>query len=265
MARNQTLHKLKLVVLDHVVSIPAIKLPVRDMVTLIRQYCHTAHDGDSSKSPFILIDGAHAWGHVPTTEISSLLQDSSTTIPADEQGISASRSSSSSSYWIDAYLSNGHKWMYSPKGSAILWIHSSRITSTFPEPTVISSANAVGRQDGHDDDDPLYHRYVYTSTKDYSAMLSIQKAMEFRQVILGGDDAIYNYVRNLARRAKKYLMTLWNTPVALAPDSMEEFMINVILPISRDDNDNNNNNIIPTFEWQRPCRNGYWNTVTCTW
>ena len=109
-------------------------------------------------------------------------------------------------------------------------MNSTRVTSLFPEPTVISSANQIAV----DDDNhlvPLADRYEYTSTRDYTALLSLSAAIDFRQDVLGGDDAIYDYVRHLALTARRYLLELWNT-APLVPESMEEFMINVGLPIS---------------------------------
>jgi selenocysteine lyase/cysteine desulfurase len=230
---NHSIGKLKVVILDHIVSIPAIKLPVRKMARLIRQYTAATTTGTTSNpnsSPFILVDGAHAWGQVPTSEISELIQE---TLPNNNGDVINHHQPSH--VWIDAYLSNGHKWMYSPKGSAILWVHPSRITDAFPEPTVISSENSW--QESSNDsqhDDPLYHRFIYTSTKDYTAMISISEAMKFRNDVLGGETEIHNYIRTLASRAKEYLMDAWNTSTPLVPNSMEEYMINVILPISKD-------------------------------
>jgi hypothetical protein len=294
--------KLKVAVLDHIVSIPAIKLPVLKMTEMIRNYTTTtplssssspeqqegavrscgSHDhhcsgcnrqnnnnnrgvsaGCGSRSgTFVLVDGAHAWGQVPSAELSILLnqEDCSDNYNCGDDGDSSSSSSNNngdkatvvSKLGIDAYLSNGHKWMYSPKGAAILWVHPSRVTGIFPEPTVISSANTMGtttrtmQQGSFDDDaaindgqdgvvevDPMGMRYIYTSTKDYTSMLSLSRALDFQQW-LGGEGAIHRYVRGLALRAKKYLIQLWNTR-GLAPDSMEVYMINVVLPIDRYD------------------------------
>ncbi|KAG7344919.1 isopenicillin-N epimerase [Nitzschia inconspicua] len=225
---NGELSKLKVAVLDHVVSIPAIKLPILALTKLIRQYT-ASNVSTESFSPFILVDGAHAWGQVPTEEISSLL--------GEESGFNDDEKMAQAGGWIDAYLSNGHKWMYSPKGSAVLWVHASRISRTFPEPTVISSENSMQQNsfDTDEVDDPLYHRFIYTSTKDYTALLSLAAAMDFRNDVLGGDVGIHTYIRNLALQAKSHLMQVWNTPIPMAPNDMEEYMINVILPISKDD------------------------------
>jgi selenocysteine lyase/cysteine desulfurase len=234
----QLLSNVKVIVFDHMVSIPAIKLPIKKLTKLVRSYYQNRDSISSSMTrtsngydqPFILVDGAHAWGQIPTNEISELLQRRINDND-DYAGYDGN-----SDYWIDAYVTNGHKWMYSPKGSAILWIHPSRITDVFPEPTVISSENFLRDPNGNIemDDDPMYHRYIYTSTKDYTSMLSIHEAIKFRQHVLGGEDNIYTYIRNLALQAKQYLMTLWNIKVSLAPDTMEEYMINIILPIDRD-------------------------------
>jgi selenocysteine lyase/cysteine desulfurase len=59
------------------------------------------------------------------------------------------------------------------------------------------------------------------------------KALEFRKYI-GGEDAIYEYTRNLALEAKHYLMDLWNVD-SIVPDSMEAFMVNMALPASISD------------------------------
>jgi selenocysteine lyase/cysteine desulfurase len=181
--------KLRLVVLDHIVSIPAVRVPVAECAEMVKSF---------QEGVFVLVDGAHAMGQIHNVNLSKLGP-------------------------IDAYLSNGHKWLYSPKGSAFLWIHPAKVTDVFPEPTVIASSNQIGET-------CVSERFAYVSTRDYTAIISMKRALEFRQWI-GGDDAIYAYNRNLARSAKIYLMSLWDVP-AMAPESLEEFMINIALPLT---------------------------------
>lgn len=179
--------QLKVAVLDHIASIPAVTLPVLELATMIKAF---------SPNTFVMVDGAHAMGQLQQLDLRQLGP-------------------------IDAYLSNGHKWLYSPKGSAFLWVNASQVSAVFPEPTVISSQNNIGTMS-------LVRRYSYTSTRDYTALLSMSAALDFRQQ-LGGDEAIYTYVKNLALLARRYLMKLWDA-CPFVPESMEEFMINIALP-----------------------------------
>lgn len=190
-----SLDRLRMVVLEHIVSAPAAKEPIRELAALIKSY---------QSDCFVLVDGAHVMGQVRTLDLTEL----------GGKGRN-----------IDAYLSNGHKWLYSPKGSAFLWVNptSGFVTDTFPEPTVISSANPV------DAGISLQQRYAYVSTRDYTATLSMAAAIDFRQSVLGGEDVVYAYCRNLALSAKHYLMNLWKVQ-AMVPDHQEEFMINIQLP-----------------------------------
>ena len=199
LASQGSLSRLRMVVLDHIVSTPAVKEPIQELAALIKSY-----QGDC----FVLVDGAHVVGQVRSLDLTQLGGEGRN---------------------IDAYLSNGHKWLYSPKGSAFLWVNptSGFVTDTFPEPTVISSTNPV------DAGTSLQERYMYISTRDYTAFLSLNAAIDFRQVVLGGEDAVYDYCRNLALSAKHYLMELWEVQ-AMVPDEMEEFMINIGLPVGID-------------------------------
>lgn len=83
---------------SHIVSVPGVILPVKELAALCREY-----------GVFSLIDGAHALGH----------------IPVDVVDIGA-----------DAWLGNAHKWFYSPKGAAVLWVAPDK--QSLIEPTVIS-------------------------------------------------------------------------------------------------------------------------------
>lgn len=290
---SQLCNRLKVAVLDHIVSIPAIKLPILEMTQMIRKYttttetnlttpCWTSDDDDNTgrnhsnnininekhnhsdqnnnyqnnhsthnsnnnettdttttcrAGTFILVDGAHAWGQVPTSEISSILNQ-----PSRRRHDGGDVDDTV--HGIDAYLSNGHKWMYSPKGSAFLWVHPSRIGTIFPEPTVISSANSIVTVDDETSyswyDDPMTHRYIYTSTIDYTSMLSLSRALDFQRW-LGGEDVIHRYIRTLAVQAKEYLIRVWGT-FALVPDSMEVYMMNIVLPIDGRQTDNTTTN-----------------------
>lgn len=170
-------------------------------------------------------------GQVPRQEIADMLN--------------AKRHNSVHYHLLDAYLSNGHKWMYAPKGSAVLWVNPARITSNFPEPSVISSENSFSHPEtdsatihhnSPQNEDPLYHRFVYTSTKDYTSMVSLSAALDFYNHTLGGEAVIYNYTRSLALQAKNHLIRKWKTR-SMAPNAMEVFMFHVVLPLDHNGGD----------------------------
>jgi selenocysteine lyase/cysteine desulfurase len=69
---------------SHIVSVPAMILPIRELAAACK-----------ARGVLVLVDGAHALGQ----------------IPVDVGALGA-----------DFWLGNGHKWLYSPKGSAVLWV-----------------------------------------------------------------------------------------------------------------------------------------------
>jgi kynureninase len=70
----------RLACFSHITSIPAVILPLEQLIDVCHQY-----------GVQVMVDGAHALGH----------------IPLNLNALNA-----------DYYLSNGHKWMYTPKGNA---------------------------------------------------------------------------------------------------------------------------------------------------
>eukprot|EP01119_Soliformovum_irregulare_P003875 TRINITY_DN14921_c0_g1_i1.p1 TRINITY_DN14921_c0_g1~~TRINITY_DN14921_c0_g1_i1.p1 ORF type:complete len:406 (+),score=104.66 TRINITY_DN14921_c0_g1_i1:191-1408(+) len=175
-----------LVSVSHITSHPAIILPVKDIANL----CH-------SHEAMLLIDGAHALGHIPLniTDIGA-----------------------------DFYVSNGHKWLYSPKGSAVLWVREDRQHLVFP--TTLSLDSKLDFQ----------ARFNWEGTYDYSAYLSMVDAINFRKSF--GEERIFSYMHNLAMEGGRLLGDLWETDI-LTPD-MTSAMVNVRLPGNASDDFMNN-------------------------
>jgi len=96
--------QIPLAVFSHIVSMPAIILPIKELIDLAHSY-----------GARVLVDGAHAVGQVPLN-----LTDLNP----------------------DFYTSNGHKWLCSPKGSAFLYIK--KDMHNFIHPTVISNQYGDG-------------------------------------------------------------------------------------------------------------------------
>ncbi|EGD80930.1 hypothetical protein PTSG_01513 [Salpingoeca rosetta] len=169
--------------ISHIVSTPAVILPIVEMTKVAK-----AHG-----VKHVLIDGAHALGNIPIniTQLAAV--------------------------GVDFYVSNGHKWLYTPKGSAFLWTRPSLQRNTIP--TVVSSDFGF-----HD-----YMRdFLYTGTRDYTPFASVTAGFAFRKNI-GGDAAVREYMTNLARWATDYLVGRWGTEAA-APHSMVSAMATVRLP-----------------------------------
>ena len=176
---------IKLCVFSHISSMPAMVEPLHQLVDTV----HSVASDDAQ----VLVDGAHAPGQIELN------------IP---------------SYGVDYYLGNCHKWLYAPKGTAFLWVAPRHQTQSFPEPTVISSKNALGLD--------FVDRFSYTGTRDYTAFATLPAAFKFRHY-LGGEERILTYCHNLAVAAGEYLAAAWGTNL-LVPATMSGFMINVILP-----------------------------------
>eukprot|EP00730_Choanoeca_flexa_P012085 TRINITY_DN3199_c0_g1_i1.p1 TRINITY_DN3199_c0_g1~~TRINITY_DN3199_c0_g1_i1.p1 ORF type:complete len:472 (+),score=102.54 TRINITY_DN3199_c0_g1_i1:23-1417(+) len=181
--QNNPSNPIKMAVFSHIVSIPAIRLPIEELSTLAKQH-NVQH---------IMVDGAHALGHIDI-DIAQYQQAG-----------------------VDLYTSNGHKWLFCPKGTAFLWTSPQLHPSIAP--TVVSSDWAA-----HD-----YMRdFLYTGTRDYTPFASVEAAFNFRQS-LGGDAAIRQYMVEQARQGAKELVAQWSTRLA-APINMSDAMLTVELP-----------------------------------
>jgi selenocysteine lyase/cysteine desulfurase len=152
----------KLCIFSHISSVPAMIEPVEELTRLAHSF-----------NALVLIDGAHAPGQI-TVDVSDIAPD--------------------------FYLGNCHKWLYSPKGTAFLWVAPSQQTLQHPEPTVISSSG----------DQTFLGRYKYTGTRDYTAFSSVPSALAFVD-LLGGHDQIYAYNHGLAKAVAAYLTSAWQT------------------------------------------------------
>jgi len=176
-------NKLKIASFDSISSSPATIWPFLEYATLCKR-----------AGVRVIIDGAHSLGHI---NVNLTLYE--------ENGID---------YWVG----NGHKWLYSPKGTCMLWVTKKYQSEVVP--TVISTIDPITQ--------PFGQRFRYTGTRDYTPFTSIGSAMDFRD-LYGGDATINPYCYNLALWAQNYLSTLWKTEIML-PDNMTGFMANIRMP-----------------------------------
>mmetsp|Transcript_49738 Transcript_49738/g.119204 ORF Transcript_49738/g.119204 Transcript_49738/m.119204 type:complete len:480 (+) Transcript_49738:61-1500(+) len=168
-------------VVDHITSCPAMVLPVEQLVAMLKR-----------KGVKVLVDGAHAIGHVPL-DVSAL--------------------------GADFYVSNGHKWLYSPKSSAVLWASKDAQKDLYP--TTISGLGKGGT--------PFQLQFSYLGTSDVTAYVAMGDALSFRRRI-GGDAAIMAYLIALSSQGGDLLAARWKTSTLVSGDMAACAMVNVRLP-----------------------------------
>jgi selenocysteine lyase/cysteine desulfurase len=135
-----------------------------------------------------LIDGAHALGQIPLN-----LKELDP----------------------DYYLSNSHKWLCGSYGSAFLYIKKSMQSQIHP--AVISHFYKQGFQTS----------FAWTGTRDYTSILAMSAALDFRHQIT--DRVVWDYNNGLCRRVATFMFDRWNT-TTIAPMEMMNSMINVRMP-----------------------------------
>jgi isopenicillin-N epimerase len=150
-----------LAILDHITSPTALVFPLERIVPALR-----------AQGTRVLIDGAHAVGQ----------------IPLDVPALNA-----------DWYVSNAHKWLWAPKGTAFLY--ASEEVAAITRPNVVSHFIALG----------FPRAFYFTGTRDNSAWLSVPAAIDFFERL--DPPAARAYQRALLERATEIMGTLGAEPV----------------------------------------------------
>jgi selenocysteine lyase/cysteine desulfurase len=170
-------------ILSHITSVPAVILPVQRFCAML------------APTP-VVVDGAHALGQLDV-DIPSL--------------------------GCAAYTGNLHKWLYSPKGTAMLWAAPWFQSQCAIVPPVLSSESGGDNFAGD---------FEYTGTRDYTGYCAIPAAFAFRDSLPGADGTpARTYGHLLAVWAGCYLAQRFGTRV-MSPPSMVGWITNVELPVA---------------------------------
>lgn len=183
-----------LLCLDHIASCPGIVIPVYDVAEKCRKY-----------NVPIMVDGAHALGQV------EINLDNFESV-----GVT---------YWF----TDTHKWFFSPKGSAILWVNKDKQDSVYPsiDCATIGSKGCTVIQNKNNELTNFEKRFMYLGTKDYTPWLSIASAMDFIENN-GGYKHIIERNRNLAVNVQRRISKELNT--SCIDDKMIASMCNIRIP-----------------------------------
>lgn len=183
-----------LVCCDHIASCPGILLPIKE----VAKACLL-------KNVSLLVDAAHAIGQVE--------------INLDELGKDGVR------YWV----TDCHKWFFSPKGAALLWVHKDKQDNVFPaiDCATIGTKGCITEKNSLQLSE-FESRFLYLGTKDYTPWLSVRKAIYFVE-LMGGYSYIIQRNREFTLKSQEQLCLLLNTQSPFHNDTIVS-MINVRLP-----------------------------------
>jgi len=169
----------KLAILDHITSASALVFPLDRIIPELR-----------ARGIRVLVDGAHAVGQI-ALDLPRLRPD-----------------------W---YVSNAHKWLYAPKGTAFLYASEEVAPTT--RPNVVSHFHAMG----------FPRAFDYTGTRDNSGWLATPAAIDFFQRL--DPPAARAYQSGLLRKASEMMASLGAQPVA--PMDLCAAMRSFVLPQRR--------------------------------
>uniref|UniRef100_A0A8W8N1D3 Aminotransferase class V domain-containing protein n=1 Tax=Magallana gigas TaxID=29159 RepID=A0A8W8N1D3_MAGGI len=168
----------RMAVLDHITSPSALLLPIKKMIEECRK-----------RRVLVLIDGAHAPGQAE--------------INLEE-------------LCPDFYTGNFHKWVYTPRGSAILWVHKDH--QGWCTPLVTSHMYNKGFQ----------LEYGQQGTRDDTPYFLIPDAIQFYKD-MGGMDKIVKYTKKLLDDACRMMAERLQTELPQIPQSMEAAGMRLVL------------------------------------
>ncbi|KAG0246319.1 PLP-dependent transferase [Mortierella sp. GBAus27b] len=179
--------RIKLAIVDWISSVPSIVHPVKRLVELLQGH-----------GILVFVDGAHSIGQVHV-DLGDLHPD--------------------------FYITNCHKWLYSVRGSAALFV--AKRHQHLIHPTAITGEYNTG----------FDNEFSWSGTQDYSSLMSIPAAIDFRKKY-GGEDAIISYIHSLAVEGGKIVAKILGTEGLTHPDHDHQIgsMVNIRLPFKNPNN-----------------------------
>lgn len=164
---------IRLAVIDHITSAQAILLPIVELTDLFH-----------SHGIPVVVDGAHGPGQVyPHLSLNKLT--------------------------CNFYVGTFHKWMYAARGCSFLFVRDTTIANQ------LQPANTSwGYRPSALQLDVMTHfhlQFFHQGTRDESALLTLPKAIDFVDTLIGGFDRLYQYNSKLSEEAKILLEQRWNT------------------------------------------------------
>ena len=198
--------KTAIAVIDHITSPTGVIFPLEQIIALFKE-----------RGIPVLIDGAHVPGQIE--------------LNLETLG-------------ADYYVGNCHKWLYAPKGAALLWVdkkHQSKI-----HPTVISHFLGRGYQT----------EFAWTGTLDPSAFLSIPAGIAFHQKLAAAGSR--EYMQRMLLDAQADISAALGAPLS-APQSMLANLCTIPLPNAPEATEesilNLHNTLFDTYRLEVPAMN----------
>ena len=133
---------------------------------------------------------------------------------------------------VTHFMADAHKWLYSPKGSAMLWVTREAQASMYP--SVVGAVCSNSRTTNFDPAalanlSEFERRFQYTGTRDYTPLVAVADALRWREKV--GESAILGYNHSLAVWGQEFLASEWNTET-LVPPECTAFMAHARVPVS---------------------------------
>jgi isopenicillin-N epimerase len=192
---------------------PRIPIPVHDNDELLQSLTRAF----SARTRLLIVDHiASPTGLIwPLTELVALARSHGVPVLVDGAHAPGQIELDIPSLGADWYTGNCHKWLFAARGCGFLWTRPERNAAIHP--IAISHGYGGG----------LTAEFDWTGTRDFSAWLAIEAALEFVEAI--GAERVRSYCHDLVTSASAEIARLWREPLA-GPPTMHGSMMAIRLP-----------------------------------
>ncbi|KAI0016885.1 putative aminotransferase family protein [Xylariomycetidae sp. FL0641] len=172
--------RLRLAVVDTVVSMPGLRVPFERLTPALQ-----------AEGAMVVVDGAHGIGHIDL-DLGRLRPD--------------------------FFVSNLHKWFFVPRGCAAFFVRRDRqplIRTSLP-----TSHGFCTREELEQGADPKFiEMFDFTGTADTTNYLCVDAAANFRDRVCGGEEAIRSYCHTVAQQGAAVAAEILGTEIMDCPGS----------------------------------------------
>lgn len=186
----------KLALFDAVASMPGVRLPYERMVQSCKKF-----------GVLSLVDGAHGVG----------------LIDLDLNALEA-----------DFFCTNLHKWLYLPRGCALLYVDPKHHREVQTLPISHSYVAPDAALTLEQEDKLMISKFTFIGLKNDAAVSCVEEALKFRKQICGGEKHIQEWCYALAKKAGKIAeKRLGATVIENSEETFTNAMVTMFLPIEK--------------------------------